>query len=120
MMKFDSDDNSWRDSDIRIWLNDSFYDYAFSNDEKNLILPYCTGNGLSDSDNVFLLSVDEVERYQDLFESDGTGWWLRTPGDNRSYDCVAYVGGFNCIHIYTNGMTPDQVKMIRPAIRISF
>lgn len=123
MMRFDRHDNSWRDSEIRIWLNDSFYDDAFSDDEKNLILPYSTGNELSDSDNVFLLSVDEAERYQDLFEPDGTGWWLRTAGDyselNGTND-VAFVGGMGAIQIYTHGAAPKYPKMIRPAIRISF
>lgn len=60
----------WENSSIRIWLEDTFYKNAFSNDEKNIIAnnmviqhknegyPYCN-QGNDTADHVFLLSTEE-------------------------------------------------------------
>ena len=65
---------TWETSYVRQWLNDSFYNTAFSSTEKNVIVkktirntanPYYpnTNPGPDTQDNVFLLSVDEALRY---------------------------------------------------------
>ena len=59
-------DITWRDCDLRRWLNDEFYHAAFSPAEQELITPtLCTDNGEGSpdtEDRVFLLSVAEVEQ----------------------------------------------------------
>lgn len=66
---------SWDKSDIRKWLNDDFYNTAFSDEEKEKIAltkntaeknpnhPDNTVIGSNTEDNVFLLSYQEVSKY---------------------------------------------------------
>ena len=58
-------DITWRDSDLRKWLNDEFYNVAFNDSEKKFIKTrHCTDNGEGSTDTedkVFLLSVSEVK-----------------------------------------------------------
>ena len=55
---------TWRDCDLRQWLNDEFYHAAFNAAEKSFIqTAHCTDNGEGSpdtEDKVFLLSVAEV------------------------------------------------------------
>lgn len=58
-------DTDWAHSTLREWLNTDFYRRAFSSDEKSHI---CNGtlhdkNGATTTDQVFLLSPDEVRHY---------------------------------------------------------
>lgn len=108
---------TWEGCSLREWLNSSFYETAFIPEEKNLILTsevsadanpwYGTAGGNNTMDQVFLLSIDEADRF---FEDDaartcgGTPycnalwsnedsiyetccWWLRSPG-LYSYDAA--------------------------------
>lgn len=56
---------TWRDCDLRQWLNDVFYQAAFTDAEKALIkTTRCTDNGEGSpdtDDKIFLLSIAEVE-----------------------------------------------------------
>ena len=64
---------NWEKSNIRQFLNDSFYNETFSDDEKELIIDtnlinpansyYNTDGGNNTADRVFLLSIDEVLKY---------------------------------------------------------
>lgn len=57
-LPFDADGGtSWNDSSLRSWLNGDFYQNAFTDDEKALIVKSASG---SSADNVFLLSSDEA------------------------------------------------------------
>ncbi len=66
-------DDKWANSSLRSWLNNEFYDQAFTDDEMNMILttdivtadnPISGSDGGPDTkDKVFLLSVDELVRY---------------------------------------------------------
>lgn len=92
-------DSSWKSSDLRAWLNDSFLNIAFDENEKMKIEEVQPG------EKVFLLSVDEIEEYLPKFEdrkakyteysrkkaSEHYGksirepyafWWLRTQNEN--------------------------------------
>ncbi|MZP31029.1 hypothetical protein GTO91_15025 [Heliobacterium undosum] len=64
-------DISWRDSDLRKWLNDAFYNVAFNDSEKRCIkTTHCTDNGDNSpdtEDKVFLLSQSEVRELTDKF-----------------------------------------------------
>ena len=99
------DDVSWQNCSLRKWLNNEFYNSAFSNDEKSIISKLTvsvTEHGLNQGktvqDRVFLLSVDEVRTYlHDVRWCKPTSyavskgvhldrkkcncrWWLRTRG----------------------------------------
>ncbi len=59
-LPFDENGGSeWAESSLRSWLNGEFYESAFSDDEKALIMS--AGNGVV-TDKVFLLNLDEALR----------------------------------------------------------
>ena len=68
---------TWEQCTLRSWLNEEFYNCAFSSDEKKRIVKsnvsadenpeYSTNPGRTTKDNVFLLSVVEARKY---FKSD--------------------------------------------------
>lgn len=67
-MVFDSPggSNSWTDSSVRRWLNRSFLLFAFYGPEQKRIeetLLYENGTPYEETDGIFLLSVEEVNRY---------------------------------------------------------
>jgi serine/threonine protein kinase len=63
----------WAESDIRAWLNDEFLNTAFTKEEQRAIdlalisnpdnPEYGSGGGVDTEDKVFLLSIDEANRY---------------------------------------------------------
>lgn len=67
-------DITWRDCDLRTWLNDEFYNTAFNAAEKKFVrATRCTDNGEGrpdTEDKVFLLSVAEVKSLTDIFGKD--------------------------------------------------
>ncbi len=56
---------TWEESEIRSWLNGEFYQNAFTSAEKKRIVTNFSANSVGNDtwDNVFLLSVEEVNRY---------------------------------------------------------
>ena len=92
---------TWKNSQLRRWLNVEFYTNTFASFEKDIILPTAS----PDADVLFLLSADDVAKYlpQDekrvakrldapTFSCD---WWLRSEGVGK--DMVAFVNGFGQI-----------------------
>ncbi len=106
----------WQNSYLRVWLNRSFYDDAFSDEEKARIIEVRNINDsnpeasdVSDTkDRIFLLSIDEVSKYTDDSvrkpeENDFRNswpkhsrsgdayfqWWLRSNGQAEGK--IAYV-----------------------------
>lgn len=67
-------DITWRDCDLRKWLNDEFYNTAFNAAEKGFVkIAFCTddGEGSPDTeDRVFLLSVAEVKHLTNTLGKD--------------------------------------------------
>ena len=134
---FDSDSNKWANSEIRKWLNGDFYNKAFTEQEKKSINLY----NLSDvgtTDNVFLLSKEEAEKYFSNNESrkckateyavknaawvadssygDNAGysfWWLRSPNLHDS-SRVYYVFNFGFIDSFLS--VYDDNGLVRPAL----
>ncbi len=135
----------WNSSDIRSWLNSSFFDVAFSSDEKSYIVSKTITDeanlktgipaGNSTQDHVFLLSISEAEKY---FDSNGdrlaeatdyallqgavpnkgyVWWWLRTPGDGTDHAAaVSHVGG-----MFRSGDRVSRTDFgVRPCIWIDF
>jgi len=140
-----STDVTWETCSLRKWLNEAFLNSAFSKIERALIPSvtvsadenpsYSTSPGNSTTDQVFLLSVAEANKY---FNSDsarqcqGTAycyalgvykgasngncwWWLRSPGKN-SYK-TAYVHNIGVVNV--NGLNVDYRYGVRPALWIN-
>jgi hypothetical protein len=67
-------DITWQDCDLRKWLNDEFYNTAFTATEKEFIKrTHCTenGEGTPDTeDKVFLLSVNEIRDLSEIYGKD--------------------------------------------------
>lgn len=108
-------DTTWENCSLREWLNNDFLNVAFSDSEKKMIpmvtLPaddtvYKSDPGNDTQDQVFLLSLSEVEKYLTSDESrkcmptdyaiangayaaSDSGyscwWWVRTPGMKQNY-----------------------------------
>lgn len=106
-------DTTWSTASTRTWLNSEFMDEAFLDAQKKMIVETTlenpdnpkskTDGGPDTTDQVFLLSVDEVNRYFKTAEdkmckptafaiargshadekSGNCIWWLRTPGANK-------------------------------------
>ena len=122
-------DVTWENCTLRKWLNGTFLNNAFSTEEQAQIQnttvsadnnpQYSTKPGNATTDKVFLLSINEVEKYfnsnearkcaptayaeaQGVWTSDtyktpsGAAtcwWWLRSPGSNQDEAAGVYVDG---------------------------
>ncbi len=138
---------TWETSDIRSWLNNDFYNTAFSSSERAKIkittlenrdnADYNTDGGNDTKDKVFLLSIDEAKAYlpstvervcvaTKYAESQGSQlesltrscrWWLRSPGSTLYNASFVKVDGF----ILQLG-TPVSVekRSVRPAMWVDF
>lgn len=144
---YDNADVRWENCSLRKWLNDSFINAAFSEEERALIQSttvsadknpeYSTDPGTATTDKVFLLSINEAEKY---FNSDEarkcaptayakargaltsvgdakTWWWLRSPGRSQKYAAIVSIGGW--VYYRGYGVNYDNVS-VRPALWISF
>lgn len=153
------EDVTWEDSSLRKWLNGDFYDKAFSAKEKSHIQTvtiqnpdnplYGTPGGNDTEDNVFCLSLEEVQIYfadtndrmaalTDYAISRGasvnednklengmkTGWWwLRTPASSANR--AAEVDCFGNIDTVINDDRVDGCLVfsegisVRPAVWIT-
>ena len=145
-------DVTWETCTLRSWLNGYFYNAAFSDDEKNVIVrtevsayknpEYSTNPGNSTTDNVFLLSITEAEKYftddnarmcaltayaiaQGAWTSDyyktASGeaaccWWLRSPGKRQSDAADVLLDG--SVYYDGHGVKNDS-DCVRPALWIS-
>lgn len=110
---------TWETCTLRKWLNNDFINSAFSADEKAMIpatmvsadknSKYSTNPGDATQDQVFLLSITEVNNYfgsnsvrkckntdyavaNGAWES-GCCWWLRSPGVDQTYATGVYDTG---------------------------
>lgn len=63
---------------------------------------------------LFLLSVEEYEKYKDVIPVIGSWWWLRSPGLDSS--CAAYV--YYDGSVDTRGDLVFSSSGIRPAFRV--
>lgn len=98
-MPFNDDpvDIRWKKCSLRSWLNYDYYDNAFTDEEKALIVdPLLASDDNREvddddedvvEDKIFLLSIDEVNKYfkndaERIAEYNGSEkcWWLRTRG----------------------------------------
>ena len=124
---------TWEKCTLRSWLNNEYLTSAFSNDERSRIIEvsinnpdnakYGTDGGNNTTDKVFLLSIDEVNKYftsdsaRKAVLSDGTSvwWWLRSPGFDIKI--AADIGSFGSVD--ANGhYVDDERGAVRPALWI--
>ena len=137
---------TWEQCSLREWLNDSFLYTAFSKEERALIQSttvsadknpqYSTDPGNATTDKVFLLSINEAEKYfsgeqarkctttayviaiaQSEYDNKYVSWWwLRSPGDKqKNAACVDYAGSID----YSSLSVSGNVGCVRPALWIS-
>ena len=137
---------TWEQCSLREWLNDSFLYTAFSKEERVLIQSttisadknpqYSTDPGNATTDKVFLLSINEAEKYfsgeqarkctttayviaiaQSEYDNKYVSWWwLRSPGDKQENAArVDYAGSID----YSSISVSDNVGCVRPALWIS-
>ena len=111
---------TWETCSLRKWLNETFLNAAFSESERTMIPIvtvsadenpyYYTSPGNSTTDQIFLLSLTEVEKYFNYYselqcqgtaycyeqgecKADNCIWWLRTPGANSYRAATIYGDG---------------------------
>lgn len=143
MAIYSDTDANWENSSIRAWLNDTFYNTAFSDkekasiDKKKLLTRKTDKSGFDKTeDYVYLLSDTEAQGYSDdlesisakpsavtskkgLFVDKNTGygyWWLRSPGSDTTH--AGYVNPDGSI--YSAGCKVNYASFggVRPAIQI--
>lgn len=113
---------TWENCELRQWLNDTFYQAAFSESQREVIIQvtninpdnerWGTSGGNDTKDFVFLLSIDEAETYFSdrnetlwtqatlyavergayVADNGDSPWWLRSPGDHNE-------GGFCAAYV---------------------
>ncbi len=152
---FDYEDNNipitWAVSDIRYWLNENLLYSIFNDTELSCVLPtkvhtpdnpvYGTTGGEDTTDYLFLLSIEEAQKYfasdterrtqivpdveieqYDLMAyqhylntTDYYDWWLRSPGKTADY--AAFVGRFGNVNVEGEILAAESVS-VRPAMWI--
>ena len=138
--------STWADCTLRKWCNETFLQEAFTPEEQAQILKTTLSNpenkqfntaGCEDTvDQVFALSIDELERYipnkqdrmapaTEVAKNHGTYvypdtgnaiWWLRSPGCNPINASRVSVGGSVCGLIYDDARPH---RAVRPAMWIN-
>lgn len=145
-------DVTWESCSLRKWMNGTFLNKAFNAEEQAQIQnttvsadknpEYNTNPGNATTDKVFLLSINEVEKYfnsdearkcaptayakaQGAYTSDiyktASGaatcwWWLRSPGDHQTY--AASVNDDGSVDYYGN-LVNYAHDAVRPALWIN-
>lgn len=141
-------DVTWETCALREWMNDDFLNTAFSEGERTMVHTvtvsadknpdYSTDPGKNTKDKVFLLNINELNKYFSLYSerecetteyADAKGcwtttteeyygnccWWLRSPGDFQSRAVYVNVDG----HIRESGGLVDKAYVaVRPAMWI--
>ncbi len=135
---------TWAECDLRKWLNEDFLNTAFNDEEQKLIFATTvnpdknpkykgTDNGASTQDRIFLLSLQEIERYFDSDEArrcEATAyaanqgskinaeygtcwWWTRSCGCDNYYVTEIRPNG-DCNYVGSEGNR--NYVSVRPAM----
>jgi len=126
---------SWENSTLRNWLNEEFYNKAFSNEEKRKIISTKVqdfkndnANGNTTIDNVFVLNMKQVCEYFDSEDDRATvstdyaktqksyitdSYWLINSSSNELYKYLINSEGKN-----ENNPRVNESEGVRPAIWI--
>lgn len=131
---------TWETSALRTWLNQDFYQNAFSQEEQAAILTSKvvnednadtgTDGGNDTEDKIYVLSVNEVCKAEYGFDTDpdkesktrfageyGDDWWLRTPCED---DCQAIVNLAGSVSRNKEQYVPDNylIRSVRPVLHL--
>lgn len=109
--KFDSDDNNWKTSDLRNYLNKEFLEKIEEEIGKGNVLEFernlLSLDGQTEYgtciDKVSLLTVDEYRKYRKYIPNADKWWWLITPWSTPCNDyssTVAVVSPSGYIYYY--------------------
>ena len=116
---------TWEHCSLRKWLNGAYFNETFSEEEKAAIIEtrltnadnpqYGTRGGNDTTDRIFLLSIEEAEKYfsGDADRATGEWWWLRSPGDYGGL--AARVDNGGVVHYFGS---VDLDYGVRPAFKI--
>ena len=143
-------DSTWESCTLRSWLNNDFYSRAFSEEEQGRIVTvsvltdrnpdYSTDPGETTQDKIFLLSIQEINKYF-ISEEDRMcvptayakarnaylcsfytvndeatcWWWLRSPGSSAGMAAGIFGGNVYGYGDYVN----DETGCVRPALWIT-
>lgn len=134
--------NTWENSDLRKYLNETYYNYYFTITERNRILTtdlinesnpdWGTEGGNNTQDKIFILSASEILKYSDTiikFQTDNINYlpggrfrgWLRTPGRYFCYTSFYRLTQENdsfCISIDYEGIDFGSSEYYYPAMWI--
>lgn len=103
-------DVTWRDCDLRKWLNDDFYNAAFNAAEKEMIqTTRCADNGEGSpdtQDKVFLLGVAEVKSLTDIHGKTTAHTERRATGTECAR--VKKADGC-CLYVYDKSVSDDYL-----------
>ncbi len=144
-------DVTWETCSLRKWLNETFIDSAFDDTEKTIVKEskvsadsnpkYDINPGNATTDKVFLLSINEAEKYfgsdedrkcaptkyakangaitSNSYTKNGAPtcwWWLRSPGNSQLYAVYVRDDG----SVYYLGYNVDySYPCVRPALWIN-
>lgn len=138
-------DITWKDCSLRFWLNNDFINSAFSSKHQELIMDsiipavnnpgFGTEAGVSTTDKIFILNINEVEKYFPIetdrqcqptdsaiansiydFNNYNSWWWLRSPGSYQKHASgIANSGSISFSGAFVNS---DRI-FVRPAMWIS-
>jgi hypothetical protein len=101
---------TWRDSDLRKWLNDEFYHAAFNVSEKSFIkATHCADNGEGSTDTedkVFLLSVSEAKELTHKLDVDAINAKRRALGTD--YSKIRKNDGC-CLYVYDKKVRDNYI-----------
>lgn len=101
---------TWRDCDLRRWLNHDFLNSAFSPAEQQRIrLTVCGGNGAESpdtTDRLFLLSVAEIKA---LTSVDSGPMQRRTLA--TAYAQAKHADGSGNVYVYDKGVEQDYIRL---------
>ena len=119
---------TWEQCTLRKWLNEDFYS-IFTDEEKAMIAEtnvvnsdnaarYGTKGGNNTVDRIFLLSLDEAEKYfvDDKSRAVGSWWWLRSPGNSQYFAAHVYDDG----SLFDYGYVVYGGHGVRPALNLKF
>ena len=121
------EDITWEECSLRQWLNYDFYNDSFSEAEKERICKtivknpdnaeYGTEGGNDIKDKIFLLSLDEAEKYfeDETARTIGSSWWLRSSGNNSEFAAEVLSDGY----LNSSGFTVDSKNSVRPVLWVS-
>lgn len=127
-------DITWENCTMRKWLNSEYINTIFSKKEQGSILTtdvinndnaqYGTKGGNNTKDKLFLLSIDEINKY---FSTDNQRvatykggssdyWWLRSPGNSQYGAAIVYGRG----DLGENGNGVYYDNGVRPALWVKY